>query len=323
MGWTVYANNFPNSSSIDMFRFKERMKTGGWMVSGSSDGTNFSASTDLLENSGSGLGGLDNARAWFRLIQPDNGREFLIQKDSITSTDRRWNVHYSSDGVGFVSGSPDATTKPTAADEVLIVSGSNTNWLMIQSIPIRSDLIIGDADEGYSFFWQQRLPGSSNVYACLGMDVVLDPHPLDPDPAVIIKSINETDFFGNHATDLFQSSRSVSTDAGSGTWFYKDTGSGNEHFGHIPLNSWAAGTSATEQMEELGANPFNGEWKELPAFWGRGNYRVPNIGMLKGTSRIFRIISLSAGKGIPNKNNTRIFMGSVSILWNSGSTFLK
>ena len=324
MAWTAYSTDHPLSGAFDLFNLKERLKIHGWMVSGSGDGTSFSASSDLINTSGSGLGGLANATSWFRIIHPANEREFLFQKDTNASFNSRWNIHYSSDGVGFVSGSPSATIRPSAADEVLILTGNNNDWLEnTLTIPVRSDMVIGDSDEGYSFFFQQREPATTDVVSCFGLDSVLNPHPSDPDPVVIITSNrdDETQFFNDRTGDLFFHSATIDRPGGK-TWYYKNTGGGEERFAHIPLNTWIYDSTSDDAVDNFSNSPFNGRFDEFPAWWGKGKVRT-GLGMLKGASRLFRIVSIAAGRGFPNEDNTRIFMGIVSIPWNSGSIFIK
>jgi hypothetical protein len=106
--------NLTNTSgSAVMFRVKELLKTAGWTVKSSSDGTTYNSSGDQITTAGSGAGGMDNNYAWFRIQDPGTLREYIIQRGT---------AHYSWKGLysasdKFTGGSPNATTPPTAGDE--------------------------------------------------------------------------------------------------------------------------------------------------------------------------------------------------------------
>lgn len=106
--------NLSHSSGAEtIFALKELLKTAGWTVLSSSDGTTYNASGDQITSSGSGAGGMDNTNAWFRIEDPSSLREYVIQRSSLQYS---WKWLYSASD-GFTGGTPGATTIPTATDQ--------------------------------------------------------------------------------------------------------------------------------------------------------------------------------------------------------------
>jgi len=120
-----------NSGDDLFFKFKTFMKTAGWTVPQSSDGTTLNQSgTDQISSAGSGTGGMANASSWFILKEPGSfvsqQRQFLFYKGSTFSspTDGGYrNIQYSvqgfQTGTGFNSTAVTATNIPIAYDGLL------------------------------------------------------------------------------------------------------------------------------------------------------------------------------------------------------------
>lgn len=71
---------FATTAEAYMFQFKEFMKVAGWQVKASGDGLALYSSTgDVIDSEGAGAGGMANARAWFRLVSPDDVIEYTFQ----------------------------------------------------------------------------------------------------------------------------------------------------------------------------------------------------------------------------------------------------
>jgi len=102
-----------NKGNIMMYHLKELLKTAGWSVISSSDGTTYNASGDQISSSDSGAGGMDNNNAWFRIQDPGTVREYVFQRGT---TSQAWKWMYSASDK-FTGGTPNATTVPTATDE--------------------------------------------------------------------------------------------------------------------------------------------------------------------------------------------------------------
>jgi hypothetical protein len=119
--WTP--NTTPASSAESIYNLKQLLKTAGWTVPKSSDGTTFNSSGDQITTGASGAGGMANSRAWFRIQDPGGGREFCFQRGSSGNT--TWWIKYSK-SAKFTGGAADATNMPTATDEKNLVGTATT-----------------------------------------------------------------------------------------------------------------------------------------------------------------------------------------------------
>lgn len=70
-----------------MFNVKTLLKSVGWTVPRSSDGTTYSATGDILFSAASGTNGFGNSRAWFEIVMPNiaagpwaGRRSFIVQR---------------------------------------------------------------------------------------------------------------------------------------------------------------------------------------------------------------------------------------------------
>lgn len=133
-----------------IFRLKKLLKTVGWTVPMSSDGSTYNPSGDQITHSGSGAGGMNNLSAWFRIQDPGGQREYLFQRD--TSAERlKW--HYST-SAKFVGGSPNATTLPTATDTKGLVEESTGSVIMFPlGATVRAHIAAQDTAVGGVYSW--------------------------------------------------------------------------------------------------------------------------------------------------------------------------
>jgi hypothetical protein len=124
MSYVFDVNNSAVTGAQAMYKFKELLKTAGWVVKSSGDGLSaFSSTTDIITSGSSGANGFANSNAWVRIQMPiANGvhREFILQR---SSSNILWTILYSY-SVGFIGGSPSATIAPTATDSKTINPGS-------------------------------------------------------------------------------------------------------------------------------------------------------------------------------------------------------
>lgn len=113
-----FTKTTPDTGATAMYQLKERLKSAGWTVQASSDGTTHNSSGDQISSGVSGAGGFANNSAWVRLRSPAGagGAEFVIQRGTVNAN---WRLKYSVTA-GFSGGSPSATRVPSASDEVLI-----------------------------------------------------------------------------------------------------------------------------------------------------------------------------------------------------------
>jgi hypothetical protein len=189
----LYSLNYtPNTGSDSIFHLKTLLKTAGWTVPKSADGTNYSASTDIITASTAVYHGLDNARSWFVIQQPSSSRSFCIQRNSATgaSTSQSWRIKYSK-AAGFVGGSPAATVTPTATDEIVLNGAGTDASPTFQSIFAYGDgylyryNCVADNASPYGFVafgWQCT---SGNTACAFGLDPLVGVPAADTDPYVI------------------------------------------------------------------------------------------------------------------------------------------
>jgi hypothetical protein len=143
-----------------MYETISRLVVAGWTVPSSSDGTTYNASGNVFTNGhlygqntitpGSPL----NGNAWWRLRHPLGSCELLFHHHLTTNADA-YTVRYSV--AGFTGGAPDATTPPTATDQVYvfgdtgsfqnIIAGTSTGRFGRHVV----HHVVGDADEDYAW----------------------------------------------------------------------------------------------------------------------------------------------------------------------------
>ena len=325
MAFVHYESEGPMSGSRAVFLFKERMKIAGWEVAGSGGGAEgwFSASSDGISQSGSGPGGIDETNAWFRIANKnaEPTREFLLQRGTNST---RWNVYYSSDGVGFVSGSPGASTLPTAADGKQLVFGDQ--WFE-NNEQFFVDMFFGDKDEEFSFGFYSRRPGNiddgSNIPQALFLDVLSGAHPSDPDPAVVILAQNGTSAGFKFVDGFFEVENMLTPasdrDLTAYGWIRKNDP--NEEFVPFGASCWGqeGGGGMVNAMEFFEQNPYNGSWDSWPIFFIRSSDSLQDPttrkihSAYKGKSRIFRLNSAQTRDSTLSRDKTRVYFGQVSL----------
>ena len=164
-----------STTGVPTFIFKQTLKAAGWTVPSSSDGLTYNASGDQITTSGTGAGGLQNTRSWFRLRDPGGRRELCIQYASISGS-LQWRVKFS-EVSRFTGGSPSATVTPTAADERVVWGGgtdaSPTGSYIWSSISARVHVIANSTPIGgvYPFIaFCTITPGSTAIGGFMCME---------------------------------------------------------------------------------------------------------------------------------------------------------
>lgn len=114
------------------FYLKEHLKSAGWVVRGSGDGTSYNPTGDLITHGGSGAGGWGNTNAWVRLLSPGAAPQLVIQR---AVNDAVWRIKVGIQDFG--AGAPSATQVPAtavASDEFILLGGgtdaapTGTSW---------------------------------------------------------------------------------------------------------------------------------------------------------------------------------------------------
>lgn len=167
------ADTTPASIYSMAYLCKELLKSAGWTVTKSSDGTTYNSSGDEITGGNSGANGFNNSLAWYVIVAPDSGRAFCVQH--ITGGADSWRVKYAVDDL-FTGGSPSATQVPSATDEIagsanhLLGGGTDASPTGDAWFPGCTTLMGGaDQDAPYGF-WFAGFSGANPQYAW-----VLDP----------------------------------------------------------------------------------------------------------------------------------------------------
>lgn len=159
MTYSFNTNQTPATCAVAIFNLKTLLKSVGWTVPRSSDGTTYNSSGDQISSGGSGANGMDNASAWFVIQSPGaTPRQLCLQRWSTVGagTSYAWRIKYSK-SAGFTGGSPGATRVPSAADEQLLLGAGTDASPTFNSLfgtatdgGFRHNLLADNAD-GYSF----------------------------------------------------------------------------------------------------------------------------------------------------------------------------
>lgn len=185
-------NNTPANVSEAIFTLKGVMKSAGWTVPKSSDGSTYNSSGDQITLAGSGAGGMDNARAWFVIQMPGSSRSFCLQRTSSTgaNTSYQWRVKYSK-AAGFSGGSPSATQVPSASDErVLLGAGTDASPTFASFVYLGTDgayryNCFANNIAPYDFYSWAWAKASGNLYHTFGIDPLVGAVSGDTDPYLV------------------------------------------------------------------------------------------------------------------------------------------
>ncbi|MGW8177442.1 MAG: hypothetical protein ACWGQW_01380 [bacterium] len=196
-------NNGPGiNGAASIFILKTVLKAAGWTVPRSSDGITYNSSGDQITHNGSGAGGMSNDNAWFVIESPNGEHQWCFQ---VTTNRADWRVKISPLD-GFVGGSPNAVTTPSATDEAIIAGGgTDASPSFAQVLPdgtthryhvIAEDVAVGSAVPIYPF-WAFATSGAGSPESLI-MQEAMDPNTFpelssgtraapvigDPDPCI-------------------------------------------------------------------------------------------------------------------------------------------
>lgn len=283
----IFSKNIGNFTAAgSLYALKELLKTAGWTVPSSSDGTTYNSTGDQITSSSTGTGGLNNSNAWIRIRMPtanNVNREFLFQR----SSDSAFTARYSY-SAGFVGGSPSATVLPTATDSVTL-----SNFVINSLANTQRAQIGADNEAPYGFYIINYSTVSSGSSSAEGGGMLFEPiqsgtgPPLDPDPYVIYMAPAGNSFENNLNDDTATSSST----AGGRCWFGK--GTAGEVFTGIAACSLVASTTMFPGAG--GVNPYSLQMETAPMLWARVGDTV-TIG-IKGFGSIMKWNGVSRGAG--------------------------
>jgi hypothetical protein len=352
MAFTFSVNNV-HSPQQALYELKERLKTAGWAVLGSGDGSggSFSNVADILTTYSTVAdavpGAVTNRRAWWRMRDPSGpgGRELLFQHGAFNTATDDISVAYSRSAgfTGTGDGAVAADVAPTATDAWIAV-GERRPSLNLSgdsfsggNVITRVDYIIGDASEGYSFACYLR-NSSGAVVGGLFYERVVNPHPSDTDPYMVWSPGCYSSLLTGVSGALWDHRTA---------WTYGDAGVGVVSVilqsNHGPWGRpahQAPRVDAAQKHSILrpgywggskvhdpgGNNPFDNDIDIVePAFWYSTNL-VPasgsppfgnpsGIGLIKGESRFIKGISSASGFSNLDTNAALTRMGQVGGNW--------
>lgn len=213
MAFTFSLNN-AHSPQQALYELKELLKTGGWSVLASGDGSGglYSSSGDILTTWSTSTeplaGAVTNSRAWWRMKSPE-GRELLWQHGYYNIATDYISVAYSRSAgfTGTGDGPAAANVAPTSTDAFLFAGERRPSFVMNGnsfsggSTITRVDYIIGDAAEQYSFACFLR-DGTGAIKGGIIFDRLANPIDAgDADPTVVAMIGNYSNFFGYTCID--------------------------------------------------------------------------------------------------------------------------
>lgn len=358
MAFTFSVNN-AHSPQQSLYELKQRLKTAGWTVKGSGDGTggSFSATGDILttySTTTDGVAGaVTNRRAWWRLQDPAGTRELLFQHSAFNTATDLVSLSYSRSAkfTGTGDGAVAANVAPTATDAWLVMGerrpslNMNGNAISGTATITRVDYIIGDVSEGYSFAMFLRT-ATGDIRGGLIYEMVVNPDASDADPYVLWSPGCQVNPWTN----------TMMTMGNGGGWSYGDAGvSGVATIAQANFGAWgrpahsAPRTDAAQRHTILrpgyynagdnvlmpgGSNPFDSNIDIIePAYWfssaitpttGTPPFGNPAmIGLVKGESRFIKGISTNAGFSNMDTNTalTRVAQAAgFWLLWDGSTT---
>lgn len=259
-----------------LYYIKETLKSAGWTVLQSGDGTTLYPATDGITTFASGAGGMDNIGAWFRITDFGARREFTFQRNAgAAGSGYAWRIKYSAlakfDGSAPVAGASSglaaqaasATLSPSAADEQVLI-GAGTNAVPTgATVPpssggyyahvIAQSTAEGDV-YGFWFFCSSKGAGAINgAMVCEPLRVGSYPA-ADTDPLM-----------------LHVSSSSIPYSSTTGTVYASWYAKGLPAQAWLPLNSGYAPGSAVGSFAAtyVGSNPYTGEDDSIDIAYAR------------------------------------------------------
>lgn len=309
-------NNFQATGAETVYKLKTVMKSAGWSVPSSSDGTTYNSSGDQITSGNSGANGLANSRAWFRIQDPASLRELIFQRTTASNTD--WRIKYSA-SARFTGGAPAATVTPSATDEKFLIGGGTdasptfTTWFTSDN-QYRVHMMASSTD-GYGFWLAclKSLGGRTNSGTQSGGFV------FDPLAAGSYPSADQDPIILYVPTSLSFSYSTVTQILG-----FLKKGLGGEGFVNIPWLQIRVGGAFDAFPGNITANVFNNKEVTFPVFYGRQNALTAPTGF-KGQSSILRwhgtskftpsLLTLSSSKD-------RIVIGDFNLPWNGTDVYV-
>jgi hypothetical protein len=315
-----------------VFRLKEALKSWGWVIQASSDGTNFSNTAGNLNDQITTAAEMNNANAWWVIKEPSTqGRQYGLKRFSTTS----WLVTYiprdGSNNTQAASVAGTATALPTYTTQVALhgtlPNTGATSWFNTEGTAY---FHIGVDDAApYNFYMISATVGTG---ACEGGTWIRDgmlagSYPsADVDPYV--------NFLGK-VTGVTGSSNALSVrnfSYSTGAVVYSNSVAGHCYLrknlsGETYVSIQAAWPSTKTVSSVVGAVNVNnfgtdshaGRIYTMPLVWIRGTYNSQAVPVgYKGISSFIRWTMLSRSGGTTltiSSTRDRVIFGDINVPW--------
>lgn len=309
MAFFYNVNQYPGTGAIALYAFKEQLKTVGWVVKSSSDGTTYNSTGDQISSGGAVANGLGNSSAWFRIQCPSMGgvtRELCFQRGGNNSV---WKIKYSY-SAGFTGGSPGATRVPSATDETFIM-GNGTDAAPTFGTLFGSDgaykyhCAAADGNDGYMFYSVGYTSNAGALSHILYMDQIQA-------DSISSLDIDGYVFFAANSIALQASNIHGHSSGGTNFWgpqSWLRKGLAGEVWSSTPVLAYYYYTSVgalTFAPKILGVNSFDGKDFGLPAIYAKGSDQAGAYSGFKGIGRLFKLASSTRSNGTTlNLSTTR------------------
>jgi hypothetical protein len=312
MALSFLVNQVPATGSSAVFLLKEHLKSVGWTVPRSSDGTTYNSSGDQITQAGAGANGMANIRAWFVIKQPviavtvqgePGARELCFQRSATAGAtgDDDWRFKYAR-STTFTLGAPAATVTPSASDEVVLL-GAGTDAAPTFTTVFEANgtyrmhgFAHNTAPYAFAFFAPKASGATGNPTAIM-MDVMVEgSYPGlpggDADPYIFYTAVgNDVWNVGGSSTNDMSSETAAQGPRG---WIRAGlTGAG---FVNISICAMQGSGSVLVLPGFVGSNPFNGKDILFPGLWVRRAGAGAPSGW-KGVSTFCKTVGTRRGTG--------------------------
>jgi hypothetical protein len=296
-----------------IFNVKETLKLAGWQVLSSSDGTTYNSTSDIITSASSGANGLGNTNAWFRIQSPDGYAEYVFQKGN-DADNRNWRVVFSGDTIsgGFIGGTPNASTIPTATDGVPLRDASVQ--LFSQTIGTAAPRFHVVADDAAPYTWWfgswQSTTGALSNHGGMIHDVCTALTP--GDPSGYIAYLSSSSF----TTVTYINGTAVGP-GGSTTWHLVCRTQNNTGWTVPEGHSFSIGSTGHTTYLNSVANPLTLKDELLPVIYTISSNNSTNFSW-KGVATMMRWKSISrpvTSTYTVNTTRDRVIFDSISLPW--------
>ena len=319
MAFTYLVNQSLTSNYSEYhYQIKEQLKLVGWTVESSGDGLTFSMSGDIINNTAtSGAGSMNNNYAWWVMSHPtlDGYKRYMCTQ---VTTGGKYDVRVKMAWSPFNGGIPSAIRTPSSISERVIggagtdIAPSGMNILDSTLANSRYHIIVGDATEGYAFFFFATKVGTGTLGSLWMMEKISDAHVLDIDPYIYY--VNGGSSFPTAINNY--SGNPLETNS---VYLYMRKGMPGESIGqgYISWYSTAINTAGNQCIGNLGTNAYDGKDDLLPAICFSAQV-APNPSY-KGKLANIRLSCVARASLDTSNSKNRIYIGPFNLPWN-GST---